>query len=194
MREHSEKIQTLDDHKTPVTKMITGDEAGSSTSIYLINGSKNTTVLHVGNPVTQTEAAMKVKCCAGERWCDKSILWWTISCVFRFPLAKIIQHFSTSLSFDSCFPDVFLSEFFESSKMSRTLHATHPDESVHYPERFQEPMHPHDYRPAAEEYFDSHSSSPSLHMEQETRMHRGPRYSKNLDKITSTLLELVARK
>ncbi|XP_018553123.1 uncharacterized protein si:ch211-13c6.2 isoform X1 [Lates calcarifer] len=85
-------------------------------------------------------------------------------------------------------------EFFESSKMSRTLHATHPDESVHYPERFQEPMHPHDYRPAAEEYFDSHSSSPSLHMEQETRMHRGPRYSKNLDKITSTLLELVARK
>ncbi|XP_040909944.1 uncharacterized protein si:ch211-13c6.2 isoform X2 [Toxotes jaculatrix] len=83
-------------------------------------------------------------------------------------------------------------ETFRSSKMSSTSHANR-DEPVHYPERFQQPMHPCDYRPAAEEYFGSHSSSPPLHMEQEIRMHRGSRYSKNLDKITS-ILELVARK
>ncbi|XP_023268092.1 uncharacterized protein LOC111659378 [Seriola lalandi dorsalis] len=74
-----------------------------------------------------------------------------------------------------------------------TNRSRYEDEPGHYAERFQEPMHPRDYRPA-EEYFDSHSSSPSLHMEQNRRMHRGPQYSKNLDKITSTLLELVARK
>ncbi|XP_030268428.1 uncharacterized protein LOC115579083 isoform X3 [Sparus aurata] len=72
--------------------------------------------------------------------------------------------------------------------------ATHPDEPARYPERFQEPMHPRDYQHAAEEFSDSHSSAPSLLMEQ-AWMDRGPRprYS-NLDKITSTLLELVGRK
>ncbi|XP_039977428.1 uncharacterized protein si:ch211-13c6.2 isoform X2 [Xiphias gladius] len=85
-------------------------------------------------------------------------------------------------------------EVFGCPKISRTPHAAHPDEPVHFPERFQEPMHHRDHRASAEEYFDSHSTSPTLHMEQEPRMHRGPRYSKNLDKITSTLLELVARK
>ncbi|XP_073319114.1 uncharacterized protein [Pagrus major] len=73
--------------------------------------------------------------------------------------------------------------------------ATHPDEPACYPERFQEPMHPRDYQPAAEEFLDSHSSAPPLLMERGPRMDRGPRprYS-NLDKITSTLLELVGRK
>ncbi|XP_071356907.1 uncharacterized protein [Trachinotus anak] len=85
-------------------------------------------------------------------------------------------------------------EVFRSPEMSQTPRATHPDDPGHYPERFQEPMYPRDYRPAAEEYFDSHSSSPSLHMEPDPRMRRGPQFSKNLDKITSTLLELVARK
>ncbi|XP_026203208.1 uncharacterized protein si:ch211-13c6.2 isoform X2 [Anabas testudineus] len=64
----------------------------------------------------------------------------------------------------------------------------------HYPERFQEPMHPYDSKPAAEKYFDFHTSATPLHVEQEPRMHRDSRYSRNLDKITSTLLELVARK
>lgn len=72
--------------------------------------------------------------------------------------------------------------------MSRTPHATHRDD----PERFPEPMRPRDYRPAAEEFLDS--PAPPLHMERGPRMDRGPRYSNNLDKITSTLLELVARK
>ncbi|XP_070778019.1 uncharacterized protein [Enoplosus armatus] len=85
-------------------------------------------------------------------------------------------------------------EVFGWPEMSRTLHATHPDEPARYPERFQEPMHPREYRPAAEEFLDSHSSALPLHMERGPRMDRGPRYSNNLDKITSTLLELVARK
>ncbi|XP_044027958.1 uncharacterized protein si:ch211-13c6.2 isoform X2 [Siniperca chuatsi] len=85
-------------------------------------------------------------------------------------------------------------EVFGWPDMSRTPHATHPDEPARYPERFQEPMHPCDYRPAAEEFLDSHSSAPPLHIERGPRMDRGPRYSNNLDKITSTLLELVARK
>ncbi|XP_030596801.1 uncharacterized protein LOC115788058 isoform X2 [Archocentrus centrarchus] len=73
-------------------------------------------------------------------------------------------------------------------------HTNHLDEPPYYPERFQEPMHTRDYQPPAEEFFDSHSSAPPLHMDQESRMPRGPRYSNNLDKITSALLELVARK
>ncbi|XP_029298347.1 uncharacterized protein LOC115015314 isoform X2 [Cottoperca gobio] len=66
---------------------------------------------------------------------------------------------------------------------SRNSHAPHPEEQARYPQMFQEPMHPHDYSPA-----------PLLHMERGPRVDRGPRYSNNLDKITSTLLELVARK
>lgn len=78
--------------------------------------------------------------------------------------------------------------------MSPKQNATHQHESACYPERFQKSMHPRDYRPSAEAFLDSHSSAPPLHMERETRMDRGPRYSNNLEKITSTLLELVARK
>ncbi|XP_038580876.1 uncharacterized protein si:ch211-13c6.2 isoform X2 [Micropterus salmoides] len=85
-------------------------------------------------------------------------------------------------------------EVFGRPDMSRTPHATHPDEPASYPERFQEPMHPRDYRPAAEAFFDSHCSSPPFHMERGPRMDRDLRYSNNLEKITSTLLELVARK
>ncbi|XP_035537209.1 uncharacterized protein si:ch211-13c6.2 isoform X2 [Morone saxatilis] len=85
-------------------------------------------------------------------------------------------------------------EVFGSPDMSLTPHATHLDQPAHYPERFQEPMHPRDYQPAAEEFLDSHSSAPPFHMERGPRMDRGPRYSNNLDKITSTLMELVARK
>ncbi|KAM3595622.1 uncharacterized protein V6R79_000282 [Siganus canaliculatus] len=64
-----------------------------------------------------------------------------------------------------------------------------------YPERFHQPMHgTHDYRPATQEFFNSRSSAPPLHTEQGARMDRSTRYSRNLDKITSTLLEFVARK
>ncbi|XP_070703135.1 uncharacterized protein [Pempheris klunzingeri] len=80
-------------------------------------------------------------------------------------------------------------------EMSQSSHASHPDEPASYPEWFQEPMRPRDYRPAAAEGFvDSHTSAPPIQMERGARMDRGRRYSNNLDKITSTLLELVARK
>ncbi|XP_075962293.1 uncharacterized protein LOC142965305 isoform X1 [Anarhichas minor] len=76
----------------------------------------------------------------------------------------------------------------------RTQHASHPDEPARYPDRFEEPMHPLDYPHAPEEFRDSQSSPPPLRMERGHGMDMGLRYSKNLDKITSTLLELVARK
>ncbi|KAF3833851.1 hypothetical protein F7725_025055 [Dissostichus mawsoni] len=85
-------------------------------------------------------------------------------------------------------------EVFGLPGQSRTLHANHPDEPARYPERFQEPMNPHDYFPAGQKVLDPYNSAPPLHMEREPRMDRGPRYSNSLDKITSTLLELVARK
>ncbi|XP_069552219.1 uncharacterized protein [Brachyistius frenatus] len=68
----------------------------------------------------------------------------------------------------------------------------HLDEPSCYPERFQGPMRPHEHHPAGEGFFDS--SARPLNMEHGPRNQRGPRYSNNLDKITSTLLELVARK
>nr|XP_020462565.1 uncharacterized protein LOC109963953 isoform X2 [Monopterus albus] len=78
-------------------------------------------------------------------------------------------------------------EFFGRPEMSWTPQAT-------YPERFQEPTYPHEYHPATEEYYDSHSSPPPLHMERDSRIHRDTRYCNNLNKITSTLLELVTKK
>ncbi|XP_034456248.1 uncharacterized protein si:ch211-13c6.2 [Hippoglossus hippoglossus] len=83
-------------------------------------------------------------------------------------------------------------EAFGRPGMSRTQHVPFSDKPEHYPERFQEPMHPRGYRPAAGEYFDCPSAP--LRMAEEPRMQSGSRYSTNLDKITSTLLELVARK
>ncbi|XP_037549153.1 uncharacterized protein si:ch211-13c6.2 isoform X2 [Nematolebias whitei] len=65
------------------------------------------------------------------------------------------------------------------------------DQPSYYPERFQESMHPQDYQPADGQFFEPHSSAAPLQMEQKSR---DSRYSNNLDKITSTLLELVARK
>lgn len=78
--------------------------------------------------------------------------------------------------------------------MERTHHATQPDERARFPERFQEHVQTHGYRPTAGEVFDSRRPPPLLNMERGPRMLRGPQYSSNLDKITSTLLELVARK
>ncbi|XP_028453659.1 uncharacterized protein si:ch211-13c6.2 isoform X2 [Perca flavescens] len=78
--------------------------------------------------------------------------------------------------------------------MSQPPDTTHTNQPARYPERFQEPMHPCDYPPAAEEFLDSNSSAPPHYVERGPRMDRGPRYSNNLEKITSTLLELVARK
>ncbi|XP_034400847.1 uncharacterized protein si:ch211-13c6.2 isoform X2 [Cyclopterus lumpus] len=74
--------------------------------------------------------------------------------------------------------------------LPRTQQASRPDEPARNAGRFEEPMHPLDYPHAAEEFMDSRSSA----IEQRHRMERGLRYSNNLDKITSTLLELVARK
>ncbi|XP_040045461.1 uncharacterized protein LOC120826926 isoform X1 [Gasterosteus aculeatus] len=73
-------------------------------------------------------------------------------------------------------------------------HASYPDEPARYPERFEEPRHPLDFSHAPEEFMDSQTSAPPLRMERGHRMDRGLRYSNNLDKITSTLLELVTRK
>ncbi|XP_074542531.1 uncharacterized protein LOC141802737 isoform X2 [Halichoeres trimaculatus] len=87
-------------------------------------------------------------------------------------------------------------EDFGWQETSRTPHASH--EAARFPERFQEARHSRDYRPASvdHEFLDSHSPAPapSLCYEQGPRLDRGPRYYNNLDKITSTLLELVARK
>lgn len=91
---------------------------------------------------------------------------------------------------DFAFLILFSPEPFGWTEMSQTPQT----DGSHYPERFQEPMHPYDSKPAAEKYFDFHTSATPLHVEQEPRMHRDSRYSRNLDKITSTLLELVARK
>lgn len=58
-------------------------------------------------------------------------------------------------------------------------------------EMFQEPLRPRDYQ--SNDNFPNYQSSP-LHVERGSRMNRPPQYSRNLDKITSTLLELVKRK
>lgn len=73
--------------------------------------------------------------------------------------------------------------------MFETAHGSHLDEPPYYPERFQEPLRSHDYQPAVKEFYDS-----PLPMEHGSRMNRGPRYSNSLDKIASTLLELVSKK
>ncbi|XP_030002565.1 uncharacterized protein LOC115427953 isoform X2 [Sphaeramia orbicularis] len=70
----------------------------------------------------------------------------------------------------------------------------HPNEPAHYPERYQTPVQALDYKPTGEEFFESHRSASPQHMERGPRMQRGPQYKSSLDKITSTLLELVARK
>ncbi|XP_028286701.1 uncharacterized protein LOC114451907 isoform X2 [Parambassis ranga] len=90
-----------------------------------------------------------------------------------------LAHRETSHSNRGCYEEEFGSP-----------QTSHFDESRSYAERFQEQVHPRQYQTSVVEYFDS--AAPPLHMEQDTR--RNPRYSSNLDKITSTLLELVARK
>ncbi|KAM4630981.1 uncharacterized protein ACJ7VT_000554 isoform 2-T2 [Polymixia lowei] len=79
-------------------------------------------------------------------------------------------------------------EVFGPAKMYKPPHSPHREEAALYPERFQESINPHKYPPA------THSPAPPLHREHGYRMHRGPQQSSSLDKITSTLLELVARK
>lgn len=58
-----------------------------------------------------------------------------------------------------------------------------------YSESFQEPFQTRDYRRAGEELVDIRSPVPPPHMPQEKAI----RYANNLEKITSTLLELVRR-
>ncbi|XP_056273318.1 uncharacterized protein si:ch211-13c6.2 isoform X2 [Pseudoliparis swirei] len=78
--------------------------------------------------------------------------------------------------------------------LPRMQHASHPDEPARNAGRFDEPKRPLNYPHAAEDFMDSRSSASPLGMEQRHGMERARRYSNNLDKITSTLLELVARK
>lgn len=59
-----------------------------------------------------------------------------------------------------------------------------------YSENFQEPFQTRDYRPAGEQLVDIRSSVPPPHM---LPQEKAVRYTNNLDKITSTLLELVRR-
>ncbi|XP_024921051.1 uncharacterized protein LOC103394369 isoform X3 [Cynoglossus semilaevis] len=70
---------------------------------------------------------------------------------------------------------------------SRLHGSSYLDEPSHYSERFEEPMPPRGYHHGAREYFDSHSHPPAQNLE-------GSHYSNKLDKITSTLLQLVSRK
>ncbi|XP_068603537.1 uncharacterized protein si:ch211-13c6.2 [Brachionichthys hirsutus] len=83
----------------------------------------------------------------------------------------------------SCFAAIF-----GRSEMSPP--SPRPDEPLHFPERFQESMHS---RPM-EGFLDSRISSSPLNMERRSRWDGGPGRSNSLDKITSTLLELVSRK
>ncbi|XP_075995621.1 uncharacterized protein LOC142989812 isoform X2 [Genypterus blacodes] len=85
-------------------------------------------------------------------------------------------------------------ESFRLPEMDRPGNAPRPDEPARYPERLRESMRPRDYQSAADGYFDPRSSAPPFHKEQGYRMNQGVRHSSSLDKITSTLLELVARK
>lgn len=72
-------------------------------------------------------------------------------------------------------------------------HASGFDPSVPFPETYQEPLHPRDYESAAD-FPDYQSTTSHLPMERGLRNTRPPYYSRNLDKITSTLLEFVKRK
>lgn len=110
-------------------------------------------------------------------------------------LSDLTKYSSFKHFFDlSSFPVIFLLEVFGLPEMPLTPRATRADEPERYSERFQESRHPQNVQPAAGEFLDSRSSAPPLHVDRGHRIDRGPRYSSNLDKITSTLLELVARK
>ncbi|CAL8296649.1 unnamed protein product [Lota lota] len=92
-------------------------------------------------------------------------------------------------------------EVFGGVMQHRAPHSAHPDEPARHRDRFQDPrdrfQDPRDhyeYPPAAPEFLGGRSASPSYHRQQGYRMPRGPQHSSSLDKITSTLLELVARK
>lgn len=113
-----------------------------------------------------------------------------IKLCFPVPSDKIDLHFYTCLH-TSYFLIVSLSEVFG---LPRMQHASHPDEPARNAGRFDEPKRPLNYPHAAEDFMDSRSSASPLGMEQRHGMERARRYSNNLDKITSTLLELVARK
>lgn len=67
------------------------------------------------------------------------------------------------------------------------------DMAATFPEKFEEPLRRRDYQ-SHDNFPDYQSSASPLHMERGPRMNRPPQYSRNLDKITSTLLELVKRK
>ncbi|KAM9838342.1 uncharacterized protein ACBR49_017068 [Aulostomus maculatus] len=85
-------------------------------------------------------------------------------------------------------------EVFGSPDLFLTPHTPHPQHRPSLPERFQENVEPCAYQPPSVVGFDSHSPAPFLDVDRRPRMNRGPQYSSSLDKITSTLLELVARK
>ncbi|KAJ0044171.1 hypothetical protein NL108_008746 [Boleophthalmus pectinirostris] len=72
-------------------------------------------------------------------------------------------------------------------------HAPGFDEPAHFPRKYQEPSRSRDFQ-SADHFSDYHSPTSRHPMDHGPRMSRLPQYSRNLDKITSTLLELVARK
>lgn len=67
------------------------------------------------------------------------------------------------------------------------------DIATPFPAKFQEPLRPRNHQ-SYDNLSNYQSSRSNLHMERGPRMNRPPYYSRNLDKITSTLLELVKRK
>lgn len=142
-------------------------------SMYLKGSSKNTTDLCTENPgaQTQTETLMKVN-------------------VFKHFIFYMHTEYRCTLHLNTY---CLLVGDFGSPEMSLTSRTTRPNELARYPERFKEPMHSRDYRPAGE-FLDIRSSSSPLRMDRQSRLDRDIRYANNLDKITSTLLELVKRK
>lgn len=79
------------------------------------------------------------------------------------------------------------------SDNNQPQHTPGYDMPAPFPEMVQEPLLPRDYQ-SADDFSDYQSSTSHLPIERGPRMNRPPQYSRNLDKITSTLLELVKRK
>ncbi|XP_061753110.1 uncharacterized protein si:ch211-13c6.2 isoform X2 [Nerophis ophidion] len=93
-------------------------------------------------------------------------------------------------------PNTSMRGRFNDGRGSQNMYETqHPDERAQRPGRFQEnaAVAHRDLRPASDGFFDSRSPLPR-NMEHEVGMNCNPQYSKSLEKLHSTLLQLVSRK
>ncbi|XP_033831512.1 uncharacterized protein si:ch211-13c6.2 [Periophthalmus magnuspinnatus] len=118
-----------------------------------------------------------------------------------FYYARPVQHEAMSEDFQG-YQHPVLSETQYSNRNSHQethrwpnnpLRAPGFDKPAPFPRNYQDPSRPGDFQ-SADDFSDYHSPTSHHPMEQGPKMSRPAHYSRNLDKITSTLLELVARK